>query len=60
MPDARAIREWMSRRTSFLTGMDVYSGFQTVKPAKHAVVVGGGFIRLEPAENLAHAGFETR
>ena len=39
--------------------MDVYSGFQTVKPAKHAVVVGGGFIGLETAENLAHAGFET-
>jgi NADPH-dependent 2,4-dienoyl-CoA reductase/sulfur reductase-like enzyme/rhodanese-related sulfurtransferase len=59
VPDARAIREWMARGTSFLTGMDVYSGFQTVKPAKHAVVVGGGFIGLETAENLAHAGFET-
>ncbi len=59
VPDARAIREWMARGTSFLSGMDVYSGFQTVKPAKHAVVVGGGFIGLETAENLAHAGFET-
>ncbi len=59
VPDAREIREWIERGTSFLTGMEHYSGFQTVRPAKHAVVVGGGFIGLEMAENLVHRGFEV-
>ena len=36
-----------------------YSGIQAVKPARHAVVVGGGFIGLETAENLVHAGFDV-
>src|SRR6478752_1854226 len=27
VPDARAIREWIERGTSFLAGMDKYSGF---------------------------------
>ena len=59
MPDARAIREWIERGTAFLTGMDRYSGFQTARPAMRAVVVGGGFIGLETAENLVHRGFEV-
>jgi NADPH-dependent 2,4-dienoyl-CoA reductase/sulfur reductase-like enzyme/rhodanese-related sulfurtransferase len=59
VPDARAIKEWITRGTTFLTGMDSYSGWQTVRPKKHAVVVGGGFIGLETAENLAHVGFEV-
>lgn len=59
VPDARVIREWIERGSSFLTGMDKYSGFQTVKPKRRAVVVGGGFIGLETAENLAHRGFEV-
>ena len=59
MPDAREIREWIERGTSFLAGMEKYSGFQTVRPARHAVVVGAGFIGLEMAENLAHRGFEV-
>jgi NADPH-dependent 2,4-dienoyl-CoA reductase/sulfur reductase-like enzyme/rhodanese-related sulfurtransferase len=59
VPDARQIREWIERGTTFLTGMDTYSGFQTVRPAMRAVVVGGGFIGLETAENLAHRGFEV-
>jgi NADPH-dependent 2,4-dienoyl-CoA reductase/sulfur reductase-like enzyme/rhodanese-related sulfurtransferase len=59
VPDARAIREWIERGTSFLTGMYNYSGIQFVKPPRHAVVIGGGFIGLETAENLAHAGFEV-
>ena len=59
VPDARAIREWIERGTSFLSGMERYSGFQTVRPAKHAVVVGGGFIGLEMAENLVHRGFDV-
>ncbi len=36
-----------------------YSGMQFVKPARRAVVIGGGFIGLETAENLIHAGFEV-
>ena len=59
VPDARAIREWIERGTSFLAGMEKYSGFQTVRPAKHAVVVGGGFIGLEMAENLMQRGFDV-
>ena len=33
-----------------------YSGIQMVKPVRRAVVVGGGFIGLETAENLVHPG----
>ena len=57
--DARAIREWIEKGTLFLTGMSRYSGFQTVRPKTHAVVVGGGFIGLETAENLIHRGFDV-
>ncbi|MGB9375257.1 MAG: FAD-dependent oxidoreductase [Jiangellales bacterium] len=54
VPDAREIRHWLERGTSFLAGMERYSGFQTVRPKVRAVVVGGGFIGLETAENLVH------
>jgi NADPH-dependent 2,4-dienoyl-CoA reductase/sulfur reductase-like enzyme/rhodanese-related sulfurtransferase len=60
VPDARAIREWIEKGTSFLAGMYNYSGMQFVKPARRAVVIGGGFIGLETAENLIHAGFEVK
>ena len=59
VPDARAIREWIERGTLFLTGMDKYSGFQTARPKTRAVVIGGGFIGLETAENLVHRGFDV-
>jgi NADPH-dependent 2,4-dienoyl-CoA reductase/sulfur reductase-like enzyme/rhodanese-related sulfurtransferase len=59
VPDAREIREWIERGTSFLAGMEKYSGFQTVRPPMHAVVVGGGFIGLEMAENLVRRGFDV-
>jgi len=59
VPDARQINEWLERGSAFLTGMDQYSGFQTIKPETRAVVVGGGFIGLEMAENLVHRGFEV-
>ena len=59
VPDARTIREWIERGTEFLTGMYGYSGIQFVKPVRRAVVVGGGFIGLEMAENLVHLGFEV-
>jgi NADPH-dependent 2,4-dienoyl-CoA reductase/sulfur reductase-like enzyme/rhodanese-related sulfurtransferase len=59
VPDARAIREWIERGTEFLAGMSNYSGIQFAKPTRHAVVIGGGFIGLETAENLIHAGFDV-
>jgi NADPH-dependent 2,4-dienoyl-CoA reductase/sulfur reductase-like enzyme/rhodanese-related sulfurtransferase len=59
VPDARAIREWIERGSVFLSGMHRYSGFQTVRPRTRAVVVGGGFIGLETAENLVHRGFDV-
>jgi NADPH-dependent 2,4-dienoyl-CoA reductase/sulfur reductase-like enzyme/rhodanese-related sulfurtransferase len=59
VPDARAIREWIERGSLFLSGMHKYSGFQTVRPKTRAVVIGGGFIGLETAENLVHRGFDV-
>jgi NADPH-dependent 2,4-dienoyl-CoA reductase/sulfur reductase-like enzyme/rhodanese-related sulfurtransferase len=59
VPDAHAIREWIERGSSFLTGMGKYSGFQMVRPPMHAVVIGGGFIGLETAENLVNRGFDV-
>jgi NADPH-dependent 2,4-dienoyl-CoA reductase/sulfur reductase-like enzyme len=59
VPDAREICEWIERGTSFLAGMEKYSGFQTVRPAMRAVVVGGRFIGLEMAENLVRRGFDV-
>jgi NADPH-dependent 2,4-dienoyl-CoA reductase/sulfur reductase-like enzyme/rhodanese-related sulfurtransferase len=59
VPDARTIREWIEKGTDFLAGLYAYSGIQFVKPTRRAVVVGGGFIGLETAENLAHVGFEV-
>ena len=59
VPDARKIREWMEKGTAFLAGMANYSGIQFVKPPRRAIVIGGGFIGLETAENLTHAGFEV-
>ena len=59
VPDARTIREWIGGGTTFLAGMSNYSGIQMVKPVRRAVVVGGGFIGLETAENLVHIGFDV-
>ena len=59
VPDARSIREWLDRGTADQAGMNSYSGYQTVMPAKRAVVVGGGFIGLEMVENLAHRGLDV-
>ena len=59
VPDVRAIREWIEKGTAFLAGVFNYSGIQFVKPPRRAVVIGGGFIGLETAENLVHAGFEV-
>lgn len=59
VPDAREVRQWIERGTAFLSGMYNYSGIQMVKPVRHAVVVGGGFIGLEMTENLVHLGFDV-
>ncbi len=59
VPDARAIRQWIERGSAFLAGMHRYSGFQTVRPKTRAVVIGGGFIGIETAENLIHRGFDV-
>jgi len=59
VPDVRTIREWIEKGTLFLAGMYNYSGIQFVRPPRRAVVIGGGFIGLETAENLIHAGFEV-
>ncbi len=58
-PDARAVREWIEKGSLFLAGMSKYSGCQTARPRTRAVVVGGGFIGLEMAENLVHRGFDV-
>lgn len=59
VPDARAIREWIEKGSAFLSGMHKYSGFQTARPKTRAVVIGGGFIGLETAENLVHRSFDV-
>jgi NADPH-dependent 2,4-dienoyl-CoA reductase/sulfur reductase-like enzyme/rhodanese-related sulfurtransferase len=59
VPDAHAINEWIEKGNPFLAGIYRYSGFQAVRPKTRAVVVGGGFIGLETAENLIHRGFEV-
>jgi NADPH-dependent 2,4-dienoyl-CoA reductase/sulfur reductase-like enzyme/rhodanese-related sulfurtransferase len=59
VPDARHLREWIEKGTMFLSGMYTYSGIQMVKPARHAVVVGGGFIGIEMTENLVRLGFDV-
>ena len=59
VPDARNIREWLDRGAAEQSGMNSYTGFQTVTKPKRAVVVGGGFIGLEMVENLIHRGLEV-
>lgn len=59
VPDARSIVEWIEKGNPFMSGMHRYSGFQTLRPKTRAVVVGGGFIGIETAENLIHRGFEV-
>ncbi len=59
VPDVKKIREWIEKGTTFLAGMSNYSGIQMLKPTRRAVVVGGGFIGLEMAENLVHLGFDV-
>ncbi len=60
VPDARRINEWIRKGSEFLAGIHRYSGFQTLRPKTRALVIGGGFIGLEMAENLSRRGFEVR
>ncbi|MGO8955450.1 MAG: FAD-dependent oxidoreductase [Rhodomicrobium sp.] len=57
VPDARQINEWIEARHALLLGIDRDSNASAEK--LRAVVVGGGFIGLEMAENLVHRGFEV-
>jgi NADPH-dependent 2,4-dienoyl-CoA reductase/sulfur reductase-like enzyme/rhodanese-related sulfurtransferase len=59
VPDAKEIREWIERGASDATGEHTSSGFQPLGEAKRAVVVGGGYIGLEMAENLVHRGLKV-
>lgn len=59
VPDARRMREWLDRGATGQSGMDSYTGYQTITKPKRAVVVGGGFIGLEMVENLVHRGLEV-
>jgi NADPH-dependent 2,4-dienoyl-CoA reductase/sulfur reductase-like enzyme/rhodanese-related sulfurtransferase len=59
VPDVHQINEFIEKGNPFLTGMHRYSGYQTLRPRTRAVIVGGGFIGLETAENLIHRGFEV-
>jgi len=59
VPDASQIRAWIDERRGRSAGMDSYTGFQTRKRQLRAVVVGGGFIGIETAENLVGLGFEV-
>jgi NADPH-dependent 2,4-dienoyl-CoA reductase/sulfur reductase-like enzyme/rhodanese-related sulfurtransferase len=59
VPDAREIREWIERGSSELTEEHTSSGFEPLDKTKRAVVVGGGYIGLEMAENLVHRGLEV-
>ena len=59
VPDVRDIRNWLEGHDPYSSGMHTYTGYQTVVPARRAVVVGGGFIGLEMAENLIHLGLDV-
>jgi len=58
VPDAKHIREWLDRDT-INTGMNEYSGVNSIAKPKNAVVVGGGFIGLEMVENLIERGLSV-
>ena len=59
VPDVKQIREWLEGHDPYGSGMHTYTGYQTMVPARRAVVVGGGFIGLEMAENLIHLGLDV-
>jgi len=56
--DAKNMREWLDR-DMLNSGMNEYSGANTIAKPKRAVVIGGGFIGLEMVENLVDRGLEV-
>ncbi len=58
-PDEQLIREWLDRYTTNKGGLKSNTGFQTAMKLKRAVVVGGGFVGLEMAENLVRLNLEV-
>ena len=58
VPDARNMREWLERDTDRSVG-NSFTGIDTVSKPKRAVVVGGGFIGLEMAENFIERGLSV-
>ena len=59
VPDAAAVREWVQSSLTELPGLDSYTGAQARRRQRRAVVVGGGFIGLEMAENLTELGLDV-
>jgi NADPH-dependent 2,4-dienoyl-CoA reductase/sulfur reductase-like enzyme/rhodanese-related sulfurtransferase len=59
VPDVKVIKEWLEGHDPYSSGLHTYTGYQTEVPARRAVVVGGGFIGLEMAENLIHLGLNV-
>lgn len=59
VPDVKLIREWLEGHDPYSSGLYTYTGYQTMVPARRAIVVGGGFIGLEMAENLKHLGLQV-
>jgi NADPH-dependent 2,4-dienoyl-CoA reductase/sulfur reductase-like enzyme/rhodanese-related sulfurtransferase len=59
VPDAREIREWLDRGSCAEVEGVASPGFQSLEKPKRAVVVGGGYIGLEMAENLVHRGLDV-
>lgn len=59
VPDARTIRAWIEGRATPPAPTSGGGGAGAERPARRAAVIGGGFIGLEMAENLAHVGFEV-
>ena len=59
VPDAREIREWIERGSSPMAEEQTSSAFQPMQKVRRAVVIGGGYIGLEMAENLVHRGLEV-
>jgi NADPH-dependent 2,4-dienoyl-CoA reductase/sulfur reductase-like enzyme/rhodanese-related sulfurtransferase len=59
VPDAREIRAWIEQYKQEQAGMNSYTGYQVVKRPMRGVVIGGGFIGIEMAENLMHQGLEV-
>jgi NADPH-dependent 2,4-dienoyl-CoA reductase/sulfur reductase-like enzyme len=58
VPDAKNIRDWLEKDIDRSVG-NSFTGVNTVSKPKKAVVIGGGFIGLEMAENLVERGLNV-